>query len=55
MVLDPLCGGGTGHSLRTGLLAAGVNRHSRRTGNRELFVHHFDDRLRMAFAAHLAA
>jgi hypothetical protein len=30
MVLDPLCGDGTGHSLRTGLL--GVNRHSRRTG-----------------------
>lgn len=55
MTLDPLCGDGTGHSFRSGLLAAGVIRAVADGQPREAILNHFNERLRVTFAAHLMA
>jgi hypothetical protein len=54
MTLDPLCGDGTGYSVRSGLLAAAVLA-ARDENLRHRLVQHFRDRLQIAFAAHLRA
>ncbi len=53
--VDPLCGDGTGHSFRSGLLAAGVIRAVADGLPGDLVLNHFNERLRVAFAAHLNA
>jgi 2-polyprenyl-6-methoxyphenol hydroxylase-like FAD-dependent oxidoreductase len=54
MTLDPLCGDGTGYSVRSGLLAAAALA-ARDENLRRRLAQHFRDRLRIAFAAHLRA
>ncbi len=53
--VDPLCGDGTGHSFRSGLLAAGVIRAVADGQQEDLVLTHFNERLRVMFAAHLIA
>ena len=53
--VDPLCGDGTGHSFRSGLLAAGVIRAVADGQQEDLVLTHFNERLRVTFAAHLSA
>jgi hypothetical protein len=55
MALDPICGDGTGHALRGGLLAAAVVTAAEEGGDRTALVGHFERRLLRSFGAHLAA
>jgi hypothetical protein len=53
--VDPLCGDGTGHSFRSGLLAAGVIRAIADGQPYDMVLTHFNERIRATFAAHLMA
>ena len=55
LVLDPLCGDGTGHAFQSGLLAAGGIRAVADGQPVELVLNHYNERLRLTFAAHLRA
>lgn len=53
MTLDPLCGDGTGHGLKTALLIAGVLNSANKTVSEEVALAHFIGRVRLAFRTHL--
>jgi hypothetical protein len=49
MAFDPICGDGTGHAIREGILAAAVIR----AGGTEAVRRHFSNRLTAGFQRHL--
>jgi len=55
MVLDPPAGTAPGIHFAPTCSRPGLNATVAERSNREPLVHHFDDGLRIAFAAHLAA
>jgi len=53
MALDPLCGDGSGHSIREGILASAVLRAIARGSEPRDVLEHYEFRLRAAFQRHL--
>lgn len=53
MTLDPICGDGVGHGIKSALLAVGVVNSAGATVSENAAVTHFNSRLTHAFRAHL--
>jgi flavin-dependent dehydrogenase len=54
LAFDPLCGDGSGHAVREGILAAAVLRSIYRGGRSEELLSHYRSRLLAGFMRHLA-
>ena len=53
MAFDPLCGDGTAHAVREGILAAAVVKAAMRGGDVGSLISHYDGRLTAGFFRHL--
>lgn len=55
MAFDPICGDGTAHAVREGILASAVIRAISDGGDEERLLCHYEARLTLGFQRHLAA
>jgi hypothetical protein len=53
MAFDPICGDGTAHAVREGILAAAVIKAALRDGDRTALLAHYENRLTAGFLRHL--